>query len=75
MERNGINAFLEAQYRNAQTVLNDTIDNLWTNRSATVIVVEPQKPEHELLDMPQIKWSPPGTPRSCIAAAAAAMRR
>ena len=60
MEREGMNAFLEAQYRNAQAVLNDVIDNIWTGRKTTIIVVEPQKPEHELLSLPQVDWSPPG---------------
>ena len=61
MERHGVNAFLEAQYRNAGAVLDDTINNLWTNRSETVIVVEPRKPGHELLDLPRLDWSPPGS--------------
>ena len=60
MERDGINAFLEAQYRNAQAVLNDTIDNIWTGRNTTIVIVEPQKPEHKLLNLTQVDWSPPG---------------
>ena len=58
MEREGMNAFLEAQYRNAQAVLNDIVDNLWTKRNTTIIVVEPEKPEHDLLSRPQVDWSP-----------------
>ena len=60
MERDGINAFLEAQYRNAQAVLNDTIDNIWTGRNTTIVIVEPRKPEHKLLNLTQVDWSPPG---------------
>ena len=59
MERDGINAFLEAQYRNAQAVLNDTIDNLWTGQNTTIVIVEPQKQEHKLLNLTQVDWSPP----------------
>ena len=29
--------------------------------SETAIVVEPRKPKHELLDMPRLDWSPPGS--------------
>ena len=64
MERHGINAFLEAQYRSAEAVLNDTVDNLWKNHSTTIIVVKPEKPEHELLEMPRVEWSPPGNKRN-----------
>lgn len=60
MERDGINAFLEAQYRNAQAVLNDTIDNIWAGRNTTIVIVEPRKPEHKLLNLTQVDWSPPG---------------
>lgn len=60
MERDGMNAFLQAQYRNARAVLNDAIDNLWTGRSTTIIVVEPEKPQHELLNLPPVDWAPPG---------------
>ena len=61
MERDGINAFLEAQYRDTTAVLNDTVDNLWTKQNATILIVEPRKPQHELLNLTRVEWSPPGS--------------
>ena len=60
MERDGINAFLEAQYRDATAVMNDTVDNIWTKQNATILIVEPRKPQHELLNLARVEWSPPG---------------
>ena len=61
LERDGINAFLEAQYRDAMAVLNDTVDNLWTKQNATILIVEPRRPQHELLNLTRVEWSPPGS--------------
>ena len=41
MERDGINAFLEAQERDAAAVLDATVDALWLKRTETVIRIEP----------------------------------
>ena len=39
LERDGINAFLTAQYRDAAAVLDASIDALWTKHSGTILVM------------------------------------
>ena len=58
LERDGANAFLEAQERDAAAVLDATIDALWMNRSETVIRIEPEKLTHERENVPPIEWTP-----------------
>ena len=58
LERDGVNAFLEAQERDAAAVLDATIDALWMNRSETVIRIEPEKLTHERENVPPIEWTP-----------------
>ena len=58
MERDGLNAFLEAQERDSAAVLNATIDALWMNRTETVIRIEPKRLGHEREDVPPIEWTP-----------------
>ena len=43
MERDGINAFLTAQVRDQQAVLNATVDALWTGRNESVLRIEPER--------------------------------
>ena len=58
MERDGINAFLEAQERDAAAVLDATVDALWLNRTETVIRIEPARLTHERDELPPIEWTP-----------------
>ena len=46
LERDGINAFLTAQYRDAAAVLDASIDALWTKHSGTILVIEPEELRH-----------------------------
>ena len=59
MERTGINAFLIAQDRDAETVCQLAIDQLWTGRTEPVIEVRPPALKHQRVDLPAIDWKPP----------------
>ena len=59
MERTGINAFLIAQNRDAETVCHVAIDQLWTGRTEPVIEVRPPALKHRRVDLPLINWKPP----------------
>ena len=54
MERDGINAFLEAQERSAGAVLDATLDGLGPNRTGTIILIEPARLAHERDELPPI---------------------
>ena len=63
MEGTGINAFLIAQNRDAETVGHATIDRMWTGRTELVIEVRPPALKHRRADLPAVDWKPP-TPRT-----------
>ena len=58
MEREGINAFFRAQQRDAGAVLDDTIDALWTQRTKTVLHINPERLSHQRENLPPIDWTP-----------------
>ena len=58
MEREGINAFLKAQYRDAGAILDATVDALWMKRTDSVIRIEPERLRHERTELPPIRWQP-----------------
>ena len=58
MERDGINAFLAAQVRDQQAVLNATVDALWTGRDDLVLRVEPERLTRARADVPALTWQP-----------------
>ncbi len=60
MERDGINAFLAAQVRDQQAVLNATIDALWTGRDDLVLRIEPERLTRARADVPALTWQPGG---------------
>lgn len=59
MEREGVNGFLTAQDRDPTSVLNATVDALWASTDGVVLRVEPEKLNHELVNLPRIDWKPP----------------
>ena len=58
MEREGINAFLNAQYRDAGAILDVTVDALWTKRTDSILRIEPERLRHERTHLPPIRWRP-----------------
>ena len=56
MERDGINLFLEAQYRDHNAVLNATVDQLWLKQNGTVIEIEPEPLKHQRVNVPTLTW-------------------
>ena len=58
MERDGINAFLAAQVRDQQAVLNATIDALWTGREHLILRIEPERLKRARADVPALTWQP-----------------
>ena len=58
MERDGVNAFLKAQVRDQQAVLNATVDALCTKRSDVVLRVEPRRLARVRTDVPELTWQP-----------------
>ena len=57
-EREGIDAFLTAQYRDAEAVLNATVDALWMKRDESIIRIDPEGLRHETVKLPPIGWKP-----------------
>ena len=57
-ERDGINAFLEAQERSTAAVLDAAVDALEARRSETVIRIEPERLSHRREGVPPIEWTP-----------------
>lgn len=71
MEREGINTFLNAQYRDAGAVLDATVDALWTKRTDSILQIEPPRLRHEKKHLPPLRWNPNragggGTPRPMV---------
>ena len=58
MERDGMNAFLEAQERSTAAVLDAALDALGPNRTGTIILIEPAPLAHERDEVPPIEWTP-----------------
>ena len=58
MEREGINAFLNAQYRDAGAILDATVDALWTKRTDSILRIEPERLRHERTHLRPIRWRP-----------------
>ena len=58
MEREGINAFLNAQYRDAGAILDATVDALWARRADSILRIEPERLRHERTQLPLIRWRP-----------------
>ena len=58
MERNGINAFLAAQYRDTDAVIDATVEAMWTGRTETVLAIEPERPGHARAGVPRLEWTP-----------------
>ena len=59
MERDGINAFLTAQQRDKDAVLNATIDAMWTRRDTKILQIEPERLQHEKQTTEKLTWTPP----------------
>ena len=64
MERDGINAFLTAQQRDKDAVLNATIDAMWTRHDTKILQIEPEQLQHERQDTEKLAWTPPRQRRS-----------
>ena len=62
MERDGINAFLAAQVRDQQAVLNATVDAFWTGRDGLVLRIEPERLARTQADVPALRWQPGDVP-------------
>lgn len=60
MERDGINAFLAAQVRDQQAVLNATVDALSAGRDDLVLRIEPERLTRAPADVPALRWQPGG---------------
>ena len=75
LERDGVNAFLEAQERDAAAVLDATIDALWMKRSETVIRIEPEKLTHERETSRRSSGHPPSKVKRQESASETANRR
>ena len=60
MERDGVNAFLTAQVRDQQAVLNGTVDALWAGRNDVVLRIEPERLSRVRADVPELTWQPGG---------------
>lgn len=61
MERDGINAFLTAQVRDHQAVLNATVDALWMRRDDLVLRIEPERLTRARAEVPPLTWQPGGS--------------
>ena len=58
MERDGINAFLTAQVRDQQAVLNATVDALWAGHDELVLRIKPEPLARARADVPALTWRP-----------------
>ena len=58
MERDGINAFLTAQVRDQQAVLNATVEALRTGRDDLILRIEPERLTRARADVPALTWQP-----------------
>lgn len=59
MERDGINAFLAAQQRDKDAVLDATIDAMWARRDTSILQIEPERLKHEKQITEKLTWTPP----------------
>ena len=59
LEANGVNAFLTAQDRDAQSILHATIDAMWTQTNTTIVDIRPEALKHAPLELPPLHWTPP----------------
>ena len=64
LELKGVNAFLTAQDRDAESVLHATVEAMWANETITVIEVHPEPLKHTPMEASRIEWEPCGLPRA-----------
>lgn len=62
MEQTGVNAFLAAQQRNENRVLNVTIDALLNRNDTAVLQITPAPLRHGRLSTQKLAWKPPKAP-------------
>ncbi len=62
LELEGVNAFLTAQDRDAESVLHATVEAMWANETTTVIEVHPEPLKHTPAEASPIEWEPCGLP-------------
>ena len=60
LELEGLNAFLTAQDRDAESVLHAVVEAMWANETTTVIEVHPEPLKHTPLEASPIEWEPSG---------------
>ena len=58
LERDGLNAFLTAQYRGPCAVLESAMNALATKQTGTVLEIEPDRLRHKTTKLPPTPWTP-----------------